>query len=90
MADKAPIASTGAVEELVVGEIDKNAKVKTIVRLTKFKEKDYVDIRNFVGFTDNAGQFKYYPTTKGVALRVEHLSDLIGLLEQAELKLKGK
>lgn len=65
----------------VIGEVKKNDKATVKIRINEFKGKTYIDIRTFV----NGGD---YPTTKGVSLPIDKLSDLINLIEEAEAKTK--
>jgi hypothetical protein len=62
--------------EQYIGEVDKGKGSKVKVRLNRFKGKDYIDVRIFLG--------DKIPTTKGVSLPIEKLTELINLLEKAE------
>jgi len=52
----------------------------TLVRVEKrtFKERDFIDIRQY--YKNNSGEFK--PTTKGVTIPPELLPELIEALEK--------
>ena len=67
--------------EKVIGEIKKTATVKTMIRLTEFKGRQLLDVRDFF-LPKNAPDFS--PTKKGITLDVTKISDIISLLEQAE------
>jgi hypothetical protein len=62
--------------ENYVGEIDKGRGSKVKVRLNTFKGKEYIDVRVFLS--------DKIPTTKGISLPIDKLSDLISVLEKAE------
>lgn len=75
--------------EKVIGEIVKTNNVKTMVRLTEFKGRELIDIRDFF---KPKGAIDFSPTKKGICIDVNKIADLITLLESAEneiLKLKG-
>jgi len=67
-----------------IGSIEKTAKLKTIVRIVEFKEKTYVDARQF--FQTDKGD--WIATKKGISVRLDQLSEFITLLEKAEALLK--
>lgn len=69
-----------------VGEIIKTNSVKTVIRLTDFKGRNLLDIRDHFK-PKNSNNF--CPTKKGICLDVDKVSDLINLLEQAEAALTG-
>jgi hypothetical protein len=48
----------------------------------EFKGQKYLDIREF--FTSTTGEF--VPTKKGVAIPIAKISELVTLVEQAEVK----
>ena len=66
--------------EQYIGKIEKSRGAMVKVRLNTFKGKDYIDLRTFLG--------EKIPTTKGVSLPVEKLSELINLLEKAEEEVR--
>ena len=67
-------------DEQVVKIIDKGLGGRIYVRLSRFRERDYLDIRNFYGTDD--GEWK--PTRKGVAIPVELYEELMAALKEAE------
>jgi len=64
-----------------IGDIKKTSIVITKVRLTEFKGRNFLDIRDFFK-PKNA--IDYAPTKKGVAIDVTKIAEVISLLEQAE------
>ena len=69
-----------ASDEQVVKIIDKGLGGRLYVRLSRFRERDYLDIRNFYEADD--GEWK--PTRKGVAIPVELYGELMTALREAE------
>ena len=67
-------------DEVLVRTIDKGLGNRIHVRLSRFKERDYLDIRNFYETED--GEWK--PTRKGIAVPVELYDELIGAIEAAK------
>ena len=67
-------------DEQVVKVIDKGLGGRIYVRLSRFRERDYLDIRNFYETDD--GEWK--PTRKGVAIPVELYDELMAALKEAE------
>ena len=67
-----------------IGEIKKTGVVVTKVRLTEFKGREFLDIRDFFK-PKNA--VDYAPTKKGIALDISKVAELISLIEQAEAKI---
>jgi hypothetical protein len=72
----------GQDEELVT-VIDKGPAGRIHVRLSRFRERDYLDIRNFYEADD--GEWK--PTRKGIAVPVELYPDLMAALREAEPRI---
>jgi hypothetical protein len=66
---------------VVIGEIVKTASVKTQVRLTEFKGRNLLDIRDF--FKPKNG-VDFSPTKKGICIDVNKVGELVTLLEKAE------
>ena len=66
--------------EQVVKMIDKGLGGRVYVRLSRFRERDYLDIRNFYETDD--GEWK--PTRKGIAIPVELYGELMAALKEAE------
>lgn len=73
-------------KELEIGRIEKNDRVKTLVRINEFKGEKYVDIRDYTTGSNNA----VYPTKKGVATPVRFVGELVTLLEKAEREVQGE
>lgn len=67
-------------DEQVVKMIDKGLGGRVYVRLSRFRERDYLDIRNFYETDD--GEWK--PTRKGIAIPVELYGELMAALKEAE------
>jgi len=67
-------------DEVLVQAIDKGLGNRIHVRLSRFKERDYLDIRNFYETDD--GEWK--PTRKGIAVPVEFYDDLMAALGAAK------
>ncbi len=67
-------------DEVLVRSIDKGLGNRIHVRLSRFKERDYLDIRNFYETED--GEWK--PTRKGIAVPVELYDELIGAIQAAK------
>lgn len=71
-------------EEKLIRAIDKGIGNRIHVRLSHFRDRDYLDIRNFYEADD--GEWK--PTRKGIAIPVELYSELISALNEAEPLIK--
>lgn len=71
--------------ETNIGEFEKHPGTKLIIRLTEWKGKKYVDIREW--FADKQDKTKWIPTKKGVSIASDKFSELINVLEQAETKI---
>jgi len=69
-----------AVQPVTIGEIVKTPKLKTMIRITEFKGKSYVDARQF--FQNDKSE--WIATKKGISVRLDQLSEFITLLEKAE------
>ncbi len=67
-------------DEVLVRAIDKGLGNQIHVRLSRFRERDYLDIRNFYETDD--GEWK--PTRKGIAIPVELYDELIDALGAAK------
>lgn len=70
-----------------IGEIKKTGVVVTKVRLTEFKGRRFLDIRDFFKPKNSA---EFAPTKKGVALDITKIPEFISLIEQAEAKVVDK
>lgn len=64
---------------VLVADIKKNALDVVRVRLTKFKNYDLLDIRQF--YTDKADELQ--PTGKGLTIRQEQIPELLAALQKA-------
>jgi len=71
---------TQASEETLVKAIEKGADDQIHVRISRFRERDYVDIRHF--YPTEEGEWK--PTRKGIAIPVDLYPDLLAALKEAE------
>jgi len=67
-------------DELLVKAIDKGLGARIHVRLSRFRDRDYLDMRNFYETDD--GEWK--PTRKGIAVPVELYAELMEALKAAE------
>jgi len=67
-------------EEILVSAIDKSLGNRIHIRISQFKDRDYLDIRNY--YEDDAGEWK--PTRKGVAVPVEFYDELMAGLAAAK------
>jgi len=64
-----------------IGEIKKTSAVVTKIRLTEFKGRNFLDIRDFF---KPKGSVDFTPTKKGIALEYNKIAELISLIEIAE------
>ena len=67
-------------EEILVQAIDKTLGNRIHVRISEFKERDYLDIRNY--YEDENGEWK--PTRKGIAIPVEFYDELVAAIAAAK------
>ena len=67
-------------DEVLVSAIDKSLDNRIHVRISRFKDRDYLDIRNY--YEDDAGEWK--PTRKGVSVPVEFYDDVMKALVAAK------
>lgn len=75
-------------EAKIIGEIPRNSTEKTIVSISEYKGKTFVDARVYY---DADGEYK--PTKKGITVQPDALDTFIGLLQKAKTELsspKGK
>jgi hypothetical protein len=70
-------------DEELVRVIDKGPGGRIHVRLSRFRDRDYLDIRNF--YEAEEGEWK--PTRKGIAIPVELYGELIAALKEAEPRI---
>jgi len=75
-----------ATDEVLVQAIDKGLGNRIHVRLSRFKDRDYLDIRNFYETED--GEWK--PTRKGIAVPVELYDELMTALEGAKPEIEKR
>jgi len=69
-----------ATDEVLVRSIDKGMGSRIHIRLSKFRDRDYLDIRNFYEADD--GEWK--PTRKGIAVPVDLYDELMEGLAAAK------
>ncbi len=69
-----------ATDEVLVRVIDKGVSGRIHIRLSKFRDRDYLDIRNFYEGEDG----QWLPTRKGVAVPVEFYPELMEALGTAK------
>ena len=67
-------------DEVLVSAIDKSLGNRIHVRISRFKDRDYLDIRNY--YEDDAGEWK--PTRKGISVPVEFYDDVMKALAEAK------
>ena len=67
-------------DEVLVSSIDKSLGNRIHVRISRFKDRDYLDIRNY--YEDDAGEWK--PTRKGISVPVEFYDDVMKALTAAK------
>jgi len=75
-----------ATDEVLVKAIDKGLGSRIHVRLSKFRDRDYLDIRNFYEADD--GEWK--PTRKGIAVPVDLYDDLMAALTEAKGEIEKR
>lgn len=73
-------------EETLVRAIDKSLGNRIHIRISEFKDHDYLDIRNY--YEDEAGEWK--PTRKGIAVPVEFYDELMEGLTAAKDIIDGR
>ncbi|MEA1871086.1 MAG: transcriptional coactivator p15/PC4 family protein [Candidatus Bipolaricaulota bacterium] len=67
-------------DEKLIKAIDKGMGSQIHVRLSRFRDRDYLDIRNFYETDD--GEWK--PTRKGIAIPMDLYPKLMAALKEAE------
>ena len=77
-----PEEELGQDEELIQ-VIDKGPAGRIHVRLSRFRDRDYLDIRNF--YEADEGEWK--PTRKGIAVPVDLVPQLLAALTEAEPRI---
>ena len=73
-------------DEVLIHSIDKDPGNQIHVRISRFRERDYLDIRNFYETED--GEWK--PTRKGIAVPVEFYDDLMAALGKAKPEIEKR
>ena len=73
-------------DEELIKVIDKGAAGRIHVRLSRFRDRDYLDIRNF--YETEEGVWK--PTRKGIAIPVELYDELLDALAAAKPKIEER
>jgi len=73
-------------DEVLVRAIEKGLENRIHIRISRFKERDYLDIRNF--YQDEAGEWK--PTRKGIAVPVEFYDELMDALGAAKDEIEKR
>ena len=72
--------------DLIVAKVRKNSKAELWITLQEFKERQYVDLREYFLATDD---LKWHPTKKGIKLTMAQLPALIdaldGLQDESEI-----
>lgn len=81
MAEKAEQQEAG--DEVLVRVIDKGLAGRIHVRVSRFKDRDYIDVRNF--YESDDGQ--WLPTRKGIAVPVELYGELLDALSAAKAEV---
>lgn len=72
-----------ATNEVLIAAIDKGPAGRIHVRVSTFRDRDYIDIRNF--YEGEGGE--WLPTRKGIAVPVEFYSDLVTALATAKVEV---
>jgi len=75
-----------ATDEVLVKVIDKGLGSRVHIRVSKFRDRDYLDIRNFYETDD--GEWK--PTRKGIAIPVDLYDELIEALTEAKGEIEKR
>jgi len=75
-----------ATDELLVKAIEKGLGSRIHIRLSKFRDRDYLDIRNF--YETDEGEWK--PTRKGIAVPVELYDELMAGLGEAKAEIEKR
>jgi hypothetical protein len=70
-------------DEVLVRAIDKGLGNRIHIRISRFKDRDYLDLRNY--YEDDAGEWK--PTRKGIAVPVEFYDELMESLVAAKVEI---
>ncbi len=81
MAERAEQPETG--DEVLVRVIDRGLGGRIHIRVSHFKDRDYIDVRNF--YESDDGQ--WLPTRKGIAVPVELYQELLDALGEAKAEV---
>ncbi len=73
-------------DEQLVQVIDKGPAGRIHVRLSRFRDRDYLDIRNFYMTEDG----EWRPTRKGIAVPVEFYDELMAALTAAKPLIEAR
>ncbi len=73
-------------DEKLVKVIDKGPAGQIHVRLSRFRDRDYLDIRNFYQADDG----EWRPTRKGIAVPVEFYDELMAALTAAKPLIEAR
>jgi len=73
-------------DEELIKVIDKGPGGRIHVRLSRFRDRDYLDIRNFYETED--GEWK--PTRKGIAVPVDLYDELLDALAAAKPRIEER
>jgi len=81
MAERAEQPETG--DEVLVRVIDRGLGGRIHIRVSHFKDRDYIDVRNFYEADDG----QWLPTRKGIAVPVELYQELLDALGAAKAEV---
>jgi len=73
-------------DEELIKVIDKGPGGRIHIRLSRFRDRDYLDIRNFYETEDG----EWRPTRKGIAIPVELYDELLDALAAAKPKIEER
>ncbi len=77
---------TQPTDEKLIKVIDKGPGGQIHVRLSRFRDRDYLDIRNFYQTDDG----NWRPTRKGIAIPVELYDELMAALTAAKAEIEAR
>lgn len=80
------VQQTQPTDEKLVKVIDKGPAGQIHVRLSRFRDRDYLDIRNFYQTDDG----DWRPTRKGIAIPVEFYDELMAALAAAKAEIEAR
>ena len=73
-------------DEMLVRAIDKDPGNQIQVRISRFRERDYFDIRNF--YETDEGEWK--PTRKGVSVPIEFFDEILEAMNAAKPEIEKR